>query len=75
MSKGPRVEIIDSPIPTAGPDQIVTRVIISGCNPKDWKVWTCQIQRYQQGRLMFLLARRDVSKGDQPRRRYRRRRP
>jgi len=35
---GPKVEIIDSPIPTPGPDQVVTKVIVSGSNPKDWKV-------------------------------------
>ena len=33
---GPKVEIIDSPIPEAGPDQVVTRVVVSGSNPKDW---------------------------------------
>ena len=33
---GPKVEIIDSPIPTPGPDQVLTKVIVSGSNPKDW---------------------------------------
>ncbi|KAF2458125.1 alcohol dehydrogenase-like protein [Lineolata rhizophorae] len=39
---GPRVEIIDSPIPTPGPDQVVIKTIVSGSNPKDWKTpdWT-----------------------------------
>ncbi|CAN9170356.1 unnamed protein product [Alternaria alternata] len=32
-----KVEIIDSPIPTPGPEQVVIQVIASGCNPKDWK--------------------------------------
>jgi len=36
VSKGPRVQIIDSPIPTPGPNEVVTKVIFSGCNPKDW---------------------------------------
>ncbi|KAJ6555718.1 chaperonin 10-like protein [Mycena sp. CBHHK59/15] len=31
-------KIIDSPIPTPGPDQIVVKVVVSGSNPKDWKV-------------------------------------
>jgi len=31
---GPRVEIIDSPVPKPGPDQVVTKVIVSGSNPK-----------------------------------------
>ncbi|KAI8941880.1 hypothetical protein NX059_003076 [Plenodomus lindquistii] len=33
-----KVVIQDSPIPTPEPDQVVIRVIASGCNPKDWKV-------------------------------------
>ncbi|KAF2139997.1 uncharacterized protein K452DRAFT_59154 [Aplosporella prunicola CBS 121167] len=32
-----KVEIVDSPIPTPGPDQVVIKVIVSGSNPKDWK--------------------------------------
>lgn len=38
IHKGPKVQIIDSPIPKAGPHQIVTKVVYSGSNPKDWKV-------------------------------------
>ncbi len=34
---GPRVNIVDSPIPTPGPDQVLTKVVVSGSNPKDWK--------------------------------------
>jgi NADPH:quinone reductase-like Zn-dependent oxidoreductase len=34
---GPRVEIRDSPIPKPGPHQVLTRIIYSGSNPKDWK--------------------------------------
>ncbi|EMC99719.1 hypothetical protein BAUCODRAFT_145103 [Baudoinia panamericana UAMH 10762] len=37
IAKGPKVQIIDSSIPTPGPDQVVTKVIFSGSNPKDWK--------------------------------------
>jgi len=33
---GPRVEIIDSPIPEPGPYDILIKVIVSGSNPKDW---------------------------------------
>ena len=36
VSKGPKVVIIDSPIPTPGPDDVVTKVVVSGSNPKDW---------------------------------------
>ncbi|KAL1645439.1 hypothetical protein SLS58_003747 [Diplodia intermedia] len=31
------VEIVDSPIPTPGPNQVVIKVVVSGSNPKDWK--------------------------------------
>ncbi|KAF2675578.1 zinc-binding oxidoreductase-like protein ToxD, partial [Lentithecium fluviatile CBS 122367] len=35
---GVKVEIVDSPIPEPGPEQVVIRVVVSGCNPKDWKI-------------------------------------
>ncbi|KAI1115668.1 GroES-like protein [Nemania sp. NC0429] len=38
VSKGPKVQIVDSPIPKPGPDQVVIKVVVSGSNPKDWKV-------------------------------------
>ena len=31
------VNIVDSPIPVPEPDQVVTKVVVSGSNPKDWK--------------------------------------
>ncbi|QIW98569.1 hypothetical protein AMS68_004087 [Peltaster fructicola] len=34
---GPKVEIVDSPIPKPSKNQIITKVIYSGSNPKDWK--------------------------------------
>lgn len=37
VAKGPKVTIRDVPIPTPGPYQVVTKVIYSGSNPKDWK--------------------------------------
>ncbi|KAI1167080.1 GroES-like protein [Nemania serpens] len=37
VSKGPKVQIVDSPIPKPGPDQVVIKVVVSGSNPKDWK--------------------------------------
>ncbi|KAF2840937.1 GroES-like protein [Patellaria atrata CBS 101060] len=44
IHKDLQVEIIDSLIPEPGPDQVVTKVVVSGSNPKDWKVpeWTSQ---------------------------------
>jgi len=35
---GPKVEIRDTPQPKPGPKQVVIKVIVSGSNPKDWKV-------------------------------------
>ena len=42
IHQGPKVEIINSPIPVPESDQIVTKVVVSGSNPKDWKrpEWT-----------------------------------
>jgi NADPH2:quinone reductase len=36
--KGPTVKIIESPIPEPNDDQVVTKVVVSGSNPKDWYV-------------------------------------
>lgn len=38
VTAGPTVEVKDVPIPEPGPDQIVTKVVVSGSNPKDWYV-------------------------------------
>lgn len=35
---GPAVKIIDLPIPEPNDDQVVIKVVVSGSNPKDWKV-------------------------------------
>ena len=35
---GLKVNIVDTAIPKAGPDQVVIKVVYSGSNPKDWKV-------------------------------------
>ncbi|KAF2458824.1 chaperonin 10-like protein [Lineolata rhizophorae] len=37
VSSGPKVEIVDSPIPTPGDDAVLIKVVVSGSNPKDWK--------------------------------------
>jgi len=34
---GPKVTVINSPIPTANEDQVVIKVVAVGSNPKDWK--------------------------------------
>ncbi|KAI1383948.1 GroES-like protein [Hypoxylon trugodes] len=38
VGPGPKVEIVDSPIPKPNADQILIKVVVSGSNPKDWKV-------------------------------------
>ncbi|KAK0611395.1 chaperonin 10-like protein [Immersiella caudata] len=38
VSKGTKVEIIDSPIPIPNEDQVLIKVVVSGSNPKDWKL-------------------------------------
>ena len=49
LHKGLKVEIIDSPIPTPEPAQVVTKVIVSGSNPKDWKRPERDGQKLNQG--------------------------
>lgn len=38
VADGPKVEIRDTPQPKPGPKQVVIKVVVSGSNPKDWKV-------------------------------------
>ncbi|KAL4865408.1 hypothetical protein BDV12DRAFT_174674 [Aspergillus spectabilis] len=38
VHKGPSVQIVDTPIPTPRPDEVLIKVVVSGTNPKDWKV-------------------------------------
>lgn len=35
---GPIAKIVDSPIPEPNDDQVLIKVVVSGSNPKDWKV-------------------------------------
>lgn len=37
VHKGPQVEIIHSPIPLPGANEVAIKVVVSGSNPKDWK--------------------------------------
>lgn len=34
---GPRVEMVRSHRPAPDPDQVLTKVVVAGSNPKDWK--------------------------------------
>ncbi|AEO59849.1 alcohol dehydrogenase-like protein [Thermothelomyces thermophilus ATCC 42464] len=38
VSKGTQVEIVDSPIPNPNENQVLIKVVVSGSNPKDWKL-------------------------------------
>ncbi|KAG5787331.1 hypothetical protein H9Q69_013596 [Fusarium xylarioides] len=38
IDKDLNVEIRDVPVPTAGPGQLLIRTVVSGTNPKDWKM-------------------------------------
>ncbi|USP76239.1 hypothetical protein yc1106_03513 [Curvularia clavata] len=38
VSKGPVVTIKDVEIPKPGPKQVLIKVVVSGSNPKDWKI-------------------------------------
>ena len=46
---GPKVRIVESPIPVPEADQVVTKVIVSGSNPKDWKHPAFTKQELNQG--------------------------
>jgi len=35
---GPRVEVVESEMPTAAPGQVVIQVAVAAANPKDWKM-------------------------------------
>ncbi|KAL4972108.1 chaperonin 10-like protein [Aspergillus desertorum] len=37
VPKGLSVQVVDSPIPTPRPDEVLIKVVVSGTNPKDWK--------------------------------------
>lgn len=62
---GPKVEIIDSPIPEPNDDQVLIKVMVSGSNPKDWKVpdWAATLT---EGLIYELLkgVREGMNQGD-----------
>ncbi|OCK77360.1 GroES-like protein [Lepidopterella palustris CBS 459.81] len=35
---GPKAEVVDSPVPEPAADQVLIKVVVSGSNPKDWKM-------------------------------------
>ncbi|KAI1465349.1 GroES-like protein [Daldinia caldariorum] len=38
VAPGPKVKIVDSPTPKPEADQVLIKVVVSGSNPKDWKL-------------------------------------
>ena len=38
ITKGLKTTIRDVPIPEPQPDQVIIQVVVSGSNPKDWKI-------------------------------------
>ncbi|KOS39523.1 hypothetical protein ACN38_g9624 [Penicillium nordicum] len=38
VRKGLSVEIVDTPVPTPRADEVLIKVVVSGTNPKDWKL-------------------------------------
>jgi hypothetical protein len=60
---GPTVKIIDSPIPEPNDDQVLIKVVVSGSNPKDWKV--PDLAAAGDSRFgMMLEAKKGVNQGD-----------
>ena len=51
IAEGPVVHIKDTPIPKPEPGQVLTKVVVSGSNPKDWKIpmWMKEIPPMNQG--------------------------
>ncbi|KAK3068070.1 hypothetical protein LTR53_014633 [Teratosphaeriaceae sp. CCFEE 6253] len=38
ISAGPKVKLVNSPVPTPRPDQVLIKVAVAAANPKDWKI-------------------------------------
>ncbi|KAE8311051.1 hypothetical protein BDV41DRAFT_578901 [Aspergillus transmontanensis] len=60
---GPTVKLVDSPIPEPNDDQVLIKVVVSGSNPKDWKVPHLAASRDTSFRMM-LEAKKGLNQGD-----------
>ncbi|PGH15766.1 hypothetical protein AJ79_02146 [Helicocarpus griseus UAMH5409] len=62
---GPAVKIVDSPIPPFNDDQVLIKVVVSGSNPKDWKVpeWAHTMEE-DNGSGLIQRAKEGVNQGD-----------
>ena len=38
VSPGPSVAIHDVDVPKPGPNEVLIKIVVSGSNPKDWKI-------------------------------------
>lgn len=61
---GPTVKIIDVPIPEPNDDQVVIKVVVSGSNPKDWKVPDIAASEARPFFERYLQVREGVNQGD-----------
>jgi NADPH:quinone reductase-like Zn-dependent oxidoreductase len=61
---GPSAEIIESPVPEPAEGQLRIKVVVSGCNPKDWKVPDCAASYEGTENLAFLEAKKGLNQGD-----------
>jgi NADPH:quinone reductase-like Zn-dependent oxidoreductase len=60
---GPTVKIIESPIPVPNDDQVLIKVVVSGSNPKDWKVPDLAASG-DSSIAMMIEAKKGVNQGD-----------
>ena len=60
---GPVVKMVDSPIPEPNDDQILIKVIVSGSNPKDWKIPDIAAAG-DSSMAMFQAAKAGLNQGD-----------
>ncbi|KAJ5890930.1 uncharacterized protein N7473_007158 [Penicillium subrubescens] len=60
---GPTVKIIESPIPEPNDDQVLIKVVVSGSNPKDWKVPDLAASG-DSSIAMMIEAKKGVNQGD-----------
>ncbi|KAJ6032920.1 hypothetical protein N7444_010691 [Penicillium canescens] len=60
---GPSVKLVDSAIPRLNDDQVLIKVVVSGSNPKDWKV--PDVAASGKSNLeMMLKAKKELNQGD-----------
>ncbi|KAJ6190897.1 hypothetical protein N7519_000918 [Penicillium mononematosum] len=60
---GPTVNFVDSPIPEPNDDQVLIKVVVSGSNPKDWKVPDIAASG-DSNMEMMLKAKKGLNQGD-----------